>query len=435
MALDPRIALMGRSVEVPDAVVRRGQRAHARLIEDQDEALRRQAEDEAQIDQVMRQTGGDLSPGTIARTFGINWKAGQALSKLANDRLKVDAEVATQTATQAYRGAQTANQQQQTKFAAEVQPNKVATEAANASIAGQKAGTIPAAGDLASQFAQRAAQNTRNQAQQEQAEAQTATIIPFDDFAAAFKQANPNATPVEVQFAYSRRNQAPPKQVPGVDVPFSSAVAAQKQQIAAAGRVPRGGGSGVEPGMLEAVKANPSLYFDLTPTVRGKLLGPLNAAGVVIGKPLSEKAATTQADMISGIDSIRSTIEGIRQGEQNIGPFAGWLTQSNPWASEGGKRLESQIALTRQIVGKALEGGVLRKEDEVKYEAILGSIRNTPGSAIEKLGNVERELNQKLDTWERSQRATGRRVERPESATAKKPTLRYNEATGRMDKI
>lgn len=358
MALDPRIALMGRSVEVPDAVVRRGQRAHARLVEDQDEALRRQAEDEAQIDLVMRQTGGDLSPGTIARTFGINWKAGQALSKLATDRAKADAEIATQTATQAYRGSQTANQQQQTQFAAEVQPSKVATEAANASIAGQKAGTVAPAGDLASQFAQRAAMNARNLAQQQQAETQTETIIPFDDFATAFKQANPNATPVDVQFAYERRKLAPPKQVPGVDVPFSADVARQKMQITAAGRAPAANGGA--PDDVTQI-ANAIINGHQPPTLTGLYR---NAAPVRAALERAGYDFTTAERDYKAVQKHLSTLNGAQQ--ERLRQAVSFTTDSldiidqlyNEWSSKGlNTRFKAfnkaSLAAAKQLGGEA----------------------------------------------------------------------------------
>jgi hypothetical protein len=41
----------------------------------------------------------------------------------------------------------------------------------------------------------------------------------------------------------------------------------------------------------------------------------------------------------------------------------------NPWS--GSRKVQAEIDRVRQLVGKALEGGVLRKEDEEKYKKIL----------------------------------------------------------------
>ena len=48
--------------------------------------------------------------------------------------------------------------------------------------------------------------------------------------------------------------------------------------------------------------------------------------------------------------------------------------------------LKAEIDKVRQEVGKALEGGVLRKEDEVKYKKILPTLADTPAIALAKIG-------------------------------------------------
>ena len=42
------------------------------------------------------------------------------------------------------------------------------------------------------------------------------------------------------------------------------------------------------------------------------------------------------------------------------------------------QNLQQYIATTKQVIGKGLEGGVLRKEDEFKYEKIIPKISDTP---------------------------------------------------------
>ena len=49
------------------------------------------------------------------------------------------------------------------------------------------------------------------------------------------------------------------------------------------------------------------------------------------------------------------------------------------------KKLVSEIDAVRQRVGKALEGGVLRKEDEIKYQKILATLGNDPDVAMHKM--------------------------------------------------
>jgi len=49
------------------------------------------------------------------------------------------------------------------------------------------------------------------------------------------------------------------------------------------------------------------------------------------------------------------------------------------------EKLKAEIDVVRQRVGKALEGGVLRKEDEVKYKVILATLGNDPDVALHKM--------------------------------------------------
>ena len=45
-------------------------------------------------------------------------------------------------------------------------------------------------------------------------------------------------------------------------------------------------------------------------------------------------------------------------------------------------KMEAQFAFVRQWVGKAMEGGVLRKEDEIKYRTMLGQLKD-PANIVE----------------------------------------------------
>lgn len=209
---------------------------------------------------------------------------------------------------------------------------------------------------------------------------------------------------------------------------------AVEAQRAASGAV-----SAIDDATIQQVKANPALYYTLTPTDRRKLLSSGALKEADLGKPLSDGAVNALSEMESGIQSLDRTVAAIREGEQGMGPFAGWATSKNPWASDAGKRLKSQIDLTRQLVGKGFEKGVLRKEDELKYKEILADITNTPSSAVAKLENVRAELVDMLGTWEKNQRGAGRSVPKRDTASegggqsGQKPVRKWNPATGRLE--
>ena len=99
-----------------------------------------------------------------------------------------------------------------------------------------------------------------------------------------------------------------------------------------------------------------------------------------------------------------------------MGPAAGLLTA--PLIGRGAQmmgvtqpaKIKARIDLIRQTVGKALEGGVLRKEDEAKYEAILPTMSDKPDVAMSKVDMLEKKLQQDLSTFVGTQSAAGRRV-------------------------
>jgi len=68
-----------------------------------------------------------------------------------------------------------------------------------------------------------------------------------------------------------------------------------------------------------------------------------------------------------------------------------WVTDVTGWGTSA-KQKQALIDRVKQVIGKALEGGVLRKEDEVKYEKILPTIADPPAIVISKLKGLDAAL-------------------------------------------
>lgn len=62
------------------------------------------------------------------------------------------------------------------------------------------------------------------------------------------------------------------------------------------------------------------------------------------------------------------------------------------------KSRQAVIDRVKQVIGKALEGGVLRKEDEYKYEKILPTIYDPPEVVKTKLDGLETAIKQRRET-------------------------------------
>lgn len=71
-----------------------------------------------------------------------------------------------------------------------------------------------------------------------------------------------------------------------------------------------------------------------------------------------------------------------------------WVTDTTGIGTEA-KQKQAVIDRVKQVIGKALEGGVLRKEDEYKYEKILPTIKDTAELVRSKLDGLEAALVQR----------------------------------------
>lgn len=170
-----------------------------------------------------------------------------------------------------------------------------------------------------------------------------------------------------------------------------------------------GSGGGSLSSLAQTVLANPALFNQLTPTVKGKIATELAGGGFTgFGKSLSDTAlvrVTDSENALTALQDLRATIEG---NERFVGPLKG-LQALNPFSEA--KQIQAEIAAVRQRVGKALEGGVLRKEDEIKYKKILATINDTPATAISKIDFLVTSVTRDIESFINNQSAAGRNVE------------------------
>jgi hypothetical protein len=172
------------------------------------------------------------------------------------------------------------------------------------------------------------------------------------------------------------------------------------------------------PGLVDAVLQNPNLWDNLTPTAKTEIAPEIaqRGGGAVFGKPLSEGAINKLSDSRSAVTALRDLREVLKANEQYIGPLSG-LQALNPYSEA--RKAQANIDMVRQRVGKALEGGVLRKEDEEKYKRILATLTDVPSTAIYKVDQLIETLTRDIDTFTEEQRKAGRRVGQPDPAKPK----------------
>lgn len=123
------------------------------------------------------------------------------------------------------------------------------------------------------------------------------------------------------------------------------------------------------------------------------LLGMGGTGGTSKGASQGQMDAQNAIDMTARLSSSLS-------GRQLTGPLKG-LMGLNPYATEQ-QDLQAEIDLARQIIGKFLEGGVLRKEDEEKYKKILPTMYDTQEVAQRKLENLVIELQNRQKQYQQT---------------------------------
>jgi hypothetical protein len=112
------------------------------------------------------------------------------------------------------------------------------------------------------------------------------------------------------------------------------------------------------------------------------------------GKPLpsSDVLKLTEGDQMPGL--MAGLESDIKENSDVMGPFVGRMGKLNPYDTKS-QVFNSKMATAAQIVGKYMEGGVLRAEDVPKYRAMLPQITDTPEVAEAKRQQVQAMLERK----------------------------------------
>ena len=96
----------------------------------------------------------------------------------------------------------------------------------------------------------------------------------------------------------------------------------------------------------------------------------------------------------------------LKENEDLFGPLEGRARALNPYD----KRAQTVIARMKsasQAFGRFMEGGVLRKEDEIKYEGMFPNLKDEKTVARNKLAIIRRQLNQKYNDDVRTEGRSG----------------------------
>jgi hypothetical protein len=174
---------------------------------------------------------------------------------------------------------------------------------------------------------------------------------------------------------------------------------------------------------------------DGTPVLvpRSQAAGQRPASTREQGRAVTSGDAGRIADLETSLDDLRVLAETIApldaktgKPKQGVTGFSAQLQAAAPavvtdltgYGIEG-KQKQATIDRVKQVIGKALEGGVLRKEDEYKYERILPTIKDTGEVVRAKLDGLQKALQQRRSTLLESLGDAGYDVSRFQARTGR----------------
>lgn len=132
-------------------------------------------------------------------------------------------------------------------------------------------------------------------------------------------------------------------------------------------------------------------------TMRGQDIADQRAKREPADK-VTQGALKDLANLDTALESLGSLRKVIEANPDKMGPVSGRLRQI-PWLGASRQIVNADIERVRQEVGRAMEGGVLRKEDEEKYKRILPAMEDLPEVARYKLDQLEAKLKQDIQKY------------------------------------
>jgi hypothetical protein len=140
----------------------------------------------------------------------------------------------------------------------------------------------------------------------------------------------------------------------------------------------------------------------LNQTQMGALEGELDAlkVGAQRGRILTPGSVEKISDYEAGMGMLENLQKDIESNKQMYGPLKGRMSKIKAiFGDQASTTALAQVEKVKQFVGKALEGGVLRKEDTEKYNKILGSIEKDPDALTEILGILGQDLGRNKNIY------------------------------------
>ena len=159
------------------------------------------------------------------------------------------------------------------------------------------------------------------------------------------------------------------------------------------------------------------------------------------GKPLATLEVRTIKEFDQGLGQIKELTQALNENKATgaLASFeANWLPNVVTEVTGIGKEAkgrQAMIELAKQIVGKGLEGGVLRKEDELKYARMMPTMSDAPDVAAKKLGQLQTALERDRERYIDLLSETGRDVSRVTNPFGSETARTQNDKSNKSIKV
>lgn len=116
------------------------------------------------------------------------------------------------------------------------------------------------------------------------------------------------------------------------------------------------------------------------------------------GRAMPATSATALSGTLQGIDQMQTLMNQIPDfSKKGLAGPVGSLRRFNPYDADA-QAFQQYVNTYKQVIGKGLEGGVLRKEDEAKYEKIIPRMGDTEEVLKRKAKQLQDMLINKYNT-------------------------------------
>jgi len=151
---------------------------------------------------------------------------------------------------------------------------------------------------------------------------------------------------------------------------------------------------------FEPEERSKMIWEGLTPTQRGELLSRYGLELDVQPPidPMLRRKMIEAATPLKALEALELVMDTDPEVSKWMGPVSGAFQGNNPFSVTAGK-FNARMMLVTQLVGKYLEGGVLRQEDTIKYRKILPKFSDLPEVARAKIKYVTEMLQHMKDMY------------------------------------